>query len=52
MNLFDEVPVQSDFPETPRILTEAEIALLNLVMALARWDKPRLISSEARVITH
>ena len=52
MNLLDEVYVQSDFPETSRILAEAEIALLNLVLALARCDKTRLSSSEARVITH
>ncbi len=52
MNLLDEVHVQSDFPETSRILAEAEIALSNLVLALARCDKTRLISSEARVITH
>ena len=52
MNLLDEVHVQSDFPETLKLLNEAEIALLNLVLALARCDKMRLISSEARVITH
>jgi hypothetical protein len=52
MNLLDEVHVQSDFPATSRILAEAEIALLNLVLALARCDKTRLISSEACVITH
>jgi hypothetical protein len=52
MNLLDEVHVQSDFPETSRIFAEAEIALLNLVLALARCDKMRSISSEARVITH
>jgi len=52
MNLLHEVDVQSDFPETSRILAEAEIALLNLVLALARCDKMRSISSEARVTTH
>src|SRR5207302_2387596 len=45
MNLLHEVHVQCDFPETSRILAEAEIALLNLVLALARWDRMRLISS-------
>lgn len=52
MNLLDEVHVQSDFPETSRILAEAEIALVNLILALARCDEMRLISSEARVVTH
>ena len=52
MNLLDEVHVQSDFPETSRILAEAELALSNFVLALARRDKMRSISSEARVITN
>jgi hypothetical protein len=39
MNLLDEVHVQSDFPDTSRILAEAEIALLNLVLALAKCDQ-------------
>ena len=44
MNLLDKVHVQSDFPETSRILAEAEIALLNLVLALAGCDKMQSIS--------
>jgi hypothetical protein len=52
MNLLDEVHVQSDFPETSSLLVEAEIALLNLVLSLARCDKLRSSLFEARVITN
>jgi hypothetical protein len=52
MNLLHKVHLQSDFPEISKIRAEAEIALFNLVVALARCEKTGWISSEARVITH
>jgi len=52
MNLLQKVHVQSDFPDISRILAEAEIAVFNLVLVLAKRENAGLISSKARVITH
>ena len=51
LKLLNRVHVQSEFPEVSELHVEAERALFNLVLVLARWEKTRLISSEARVIT-
>ena len=52
LKLLDRIHVQSDFPEVSELHAEAERVLFNLVLVLARWEKTRLISSEACVITH
>jgi hypothetical protein len=44
LKLLDRVHVQSDFPEVSELHAEAERALFNLVLVLARWEKTRLIS--------
>jgi hypothetical protein len=50
LKLLNNVHVQSEVPEIFEVHAEAERALFNLVLVLARWEKTRLISSEARVI--
>jgi hypothetical protein len=52
LKLLNNVHVQSEFPEVSELYAEAERALFNLVLMLARREKTKLISSEAHLITH